>query len=129
MRPLPAPTRPARTLALVDAASLVVFATVGLLSHGHALSAGGLARDAVPLLAGWFAVALALGPYRRRTVGRLVATWVLGVPLGVLLRALVLGRQLDGGQAAFLVTTLVFTALLLTIGRLLLALPWRRATA
>lgn len=122
-----APSRPARTVAVVDAAALVVFACVGLLSHGHGLTAGGLARDGLPLLAGWFAVALALGAYRRPTRGRLVAAWAVGVPLGVLLRALVLGRELDGGQAAFLATTLAFTGLLLTAGRLLLGLASRGA--
>jgi TRAP-type uncharacterized transport system fused permease subunit len=103
-------------LALADAAALVLFAIVGMLSH-DGVSASGLARDALPLLAAWFAVALVVGTYRGPSWRTLLQTWALAVPLGVLLRALVLGRDLDGGQAAFLATTLVFTLLFLAAVR------------
>jgi len=47
---------------LSDAVAIVVFAIVGLVSHGA--SAGGFAHDALPLLGGWFAVAAAYPPLR-----------------------------------------------------------------
>jgi hypothetical protein len=123
-----------RLLPLADALGILVFATVGLLSHDHALSLSGYARDALPLLAGWFAAALVFGAYRapsartpaaapakpappllgrlRRAYGStLLVTWIVGVPLGWLIRALALGRDLDGGQVVFLVISLVFTLL------------------
>ena len=98
-------------LAVADALALVAFVTVGLLSHDHALSAGGYARDALPLLAGWFGAATLFGLYRGSGRWALVATWAVGVPLGVLIRAIVLGRSPDGDEAAFLGVALVFTGL------------------
>jgi tellurite resistance protein TehA-like permease len=41
-----------------------------------------------------------------------VLTWLVGVTAGVAVRALVLGRAVNGHEAAFLVTSLVFTLLL-----------------
>jgi hypothetical protein len=84
--------------AVADAAALVLFTTVGLLSHGFELE--GYARDTLPLLACWFAVAYAIGLYRRPR--RLLANWVVAVPLAWLLRALALGRDFDAGELAFL---------------------------
>jgi hypothetical protein len=97
---------------IADATALVLFAVVGMLSH-DGISAAGFARDALPLLATWFGVAAAVGTYRRPSWRTLLLTWAVAVPLGVLLRALVLGRDLDGSQLAFLTTTLVFTLLFL----------------
>jgi hypothetical protein len=93
---------------VADAAAIIAFTTVGLLSHGFELA--GYARDALPLLACWFAVALAVGLYRRPSRGvaggRFFLCWALGLPLGWLLRAAVLGRDFDGGELAFLGVTL-----------------------
>ena len=108
-----------RLAAASDGAAIVVFAVVGLLSH-HA-SAAAFVHDALPLLLGWFAVAVAVQLYVRPSVRRLLVTWIVGIASGVLLRALILGRHLDGKQAAFLGTSLVFT--------LLFVLALRAATA
>jgi hypothetical protein len=107
---------PAR-LPVADAIGIVVFATVGLLSHDHALSATGYARDALPLLGGWYAAALAFGAYRRPSWRTLLPTWIVGVTGGVVVRALVLGRELDGGQAVFLGIALAFTLLFVLAAR------------
>ena len=105
------PNRPPRDLALADAAALVLFSVAGLLSHDGAVSVAGLARDALPLLAGWFAAALVFRTYRGRSAKTLLLAWVVGVPLGVALRALVLGRAFEGREAAFLAVALTFTLL------------------
>ena len=105
------PDRPPRDLALADATALVLFSVVGLLSHDGAVSAAGLARDALPLLAGWFAAALLFRTYRTRSVRTLLLAWVVGVPLGVALRAIALGRAFEGRQVAFLAVALTFTLL------------------
>ena len=105
------PDRPPRDLALADAAALVLFSVAGLLSHDGAVSVAGLARDALPLLAGWFAAALVFRTYRTRSVRTLLLAWVVGVPLGVALRALALGRAFEGRQVAFLAVALTFTLL------------------
>jgi hypothetical protein len=100
-----------RLLPAADALGIVAFATVGLLSHDHALSATGYARDALPVLGGWFAAALVFGAYRRPSRRTLLTTWIVGVPLGILTRALVLGRAFDGDQGIFLGIALAFTLL------------------
>jgi hypothetical protein len=106
--------------ALADAAAILLFTTIGLISH-DALSPEGYARDALPLLGCWFAVALALRLYRRASWRRLLACWILAIPLGVLVRALVLDRALDGDQAAFLGVTLAVSLVFLTGLRRLVA--------
>jgi hypothetical protein len=107
---IPHSTR-APLLAAADALAIVAFVTVGLVSHRHGVSATGYARDALPLLGGWFGVALALRTYRAGGTRRLLATWAVGIPLGVLIRALVLGRSLNGSELAFLGVTLAFSLL------------------
>lgn len=102
---------------LADGVALILFATLGQLSHDGGVSAAGYARDALPLLAGWFAAALALRTYARPGWRVFLQTWALGVTAGVLLRAAVLGRHLGGGQLAFLATSLVFTLVLLVACR------------
>ena len=99
----------------MDAGAIVVFAIVGLLSH-HA-SASAFSRDALPLLGGWFAVALATRLYIRFSLRRFLVTWAVGITAGVLVRALILGRALNGHQAAFLATSLVFTLLFVVAAR------------
>jgi hypothetical protein len=116
------PNRPPRVLALSDAVAILLFAVVGLVSHRGGISASGLARDALPLLAGWFAAALLFRTYRGRSLRTLLLAWAVGVPLGVALRALVLGRSPDGRQAAFLGVALVFTLLFVLALRAVLGL-------
>ena len=78
------------------------------------------------MLFGWFAVALATQLYSRPSIARLLVTWSAGITAGVLLRALILGRDLNGHQAAFLATSLVFTLLFVLAARALLAILARR---
>lgn len=121
------PPRPPVILAAGDAAALALFATVGLLSHHGGVSATGYARDLLPVAGGWFAAALALGTYRRRSPARLLATWAIGVPVGIAVRAAVLDR-VDGKEAAFLAVALSFTLLFVVAIRAALALvPVRHA--
>ena len=110
-----------RQLALADVAAIILFAAIGQLSHHGGVSAAGFARDALPILAGWLAAAAAFGAYRRPGWRTLALTWLVGVTAGVALRALILGRPANGHEAAFLVTSLVFTLLLVLGCRLLLA--------
>jgi hypothetical protein len=106
-----APPSRSATLLASDAVAIVAFVSIGLVSHEHGVSATGYARDALPILGAWFGVALLLGTYRVGGWGRLLATWAIGVPLGVLVRAVVLGRSLDDDQLAFLGVALVFSLL------------------
>ena len=108
----------ARTLAAADAAMIVAFVTIGLLSHHGGLSARGYARDALPFLGCWFAAAAAFRLYRRTERWRLAATWATGVGSAVLVRALILGRTVNGSEGAFLAVALVTIGLLVLFMRL-----------
>jgi hypothetical protein len=113
-----------RRRALADLVALLAFVVVGVLSHEHALAGRALLHNAVPLLAGWFGVAAVSGSYRRGGWWQLLP-WCVGLPLGVLARALWLGHPLDGKQAAFLVTTLLFGGAFVLAGRGVLRLVGR----
>jgi hypothetical protein len=113
-----------------DALALVAFVTVGLASHGKGLSATGYARDALPLLGGWFAAAALFRLYSRPSGRALAATWLAGITAGVLVRSLVLFR-IDRDDAVFLPVALCFTLLFVLGFRLLVAsvrAPWRSTT-
>lgn len=106
-----------RRAAAADATAIVVFAVVGLVSHEHGVSARGLARDALPILGGWFACALVLGLYRSRRPARLAATWAVGVTAGVATRAAILGHDDVSREAAFLGVSLAVTLVFVLVGR------------
>jgi hypothetical protein len=121
---LPRLLAPRRRLAIAaDAAGIVVFATVGLISHRASPVA--FFHDALPLLGGWFAGAFASRLYERPTVVRLLATWAVGISVGVLVRALILGRHLGSHEAAFLAVSLVFTLLFVVAARVAASLAAR----
>ena len=101
-----------------DAAAIVVFTLIGLLSHHGGVSGRGLARDLLPLLGGWFVVALLLRLYTRPALRRLVATWLLGITAGVAIRAATLGRTDAAKEAAFLGVALAFTGVFALAARL-----------
>ena len=86
-------------LALAGAVAILLFATIGQLSHDHHVSLAGYAADALPLLAGWLALA--------RLIGRFVPTWLGGITSGVLIRMVVLGHY-RWNELAFLAVALVF---------------------
>jgi hypothetical protein len=112
---------------LADSVAIVVFAVIGNLSHHGEVSARGLARDVLPLLGGWLGAGLVFGLYRRPTVWRLVATWLVGVTAGVVVRATVLNHTDVGKEASFLAVALVFTLLFALAARALTAWALPRA--
>ena len=110
---------PARLAAASDALAILAFVVVGLLSHHGNVTAGGLAGDALPLLGGWFAVALLVGLYTRPAPIRLLVTWFAGITAGVAVRAAILGHTHPGKEAAFLGVALAFTLVFALAARLL----------
>ena len=107
----------ARALALADALAIVAFTIAGILSHRGSLPLSALAEDTLPLLAGWFAAAAAFHLYARRTRRSLLLTWIVGIPLGVLVRASALGRLDEPRQLAFLATTLILSIVFVAAAR------------
>jgi hypothetical protein len=86
-------------LALAGVVAILLFATIGQLSHHGGVSAGGYAADTLPFLAAWLFVA-----WRTH---RFVPTWLIGVTLGVAIRAVVLGHY-RWDELAFWLVSLVF---------------------
>jgi Protein of unknown function (DUF3054) len=103
------------TTAAADAAALLVFVVVGVLTHDA--SAGAFVRDALCILGGWFAAALVVRLYARGGWWRLGATWLAGVSAGVLVRAAIVGHW----PGAFYGVALGFTAVFVLAGRALAA--------
>ncbi len=112
---------PPRWAVAADTAAIVVFAVIGNLSHHGGVTASGLARDVLPLLGGWLVAGALFGLYRRPSLARLAATWLVGVTAGVVVRAAILGHTHVGKETAFLVVSLVFTLLFALAARAIAA--------
>jgi hypothetical protein len=107
--------------ALGDAAALVVFVIVGL--RGHRVGAvEGFVRNAVPVLGVWFLVAWLAHTYRRPGWRSLVRTWIVAVPIGLLVRTLIVGSPNGVRVLVFIAVGLAFTLVFLVLGRLLVRL-------
>ena len=111
-----------RYLLIGDAIALAMFAVIGLASHDEGITAGGVARNALPVLAAWFVVAAFVGTYSRPGLRTMFITWVIAVPVGVALRAIVLSRPADGSQIVFAIVTMTVTLLLLLVWRAIAAM-------
>jgi hypothetical protein len=90
----------------------MVFVVIGVLTHDASFTA--LVRDLLCILGGWFAVALAVRLYSRGGWWRLVVAWLVGISLGVLVRAAIVGHW----PGAFYVVALGFTGLFVLSARL-----------
>jgi hypothetical protein len=112
------PTRRPAVLAAGDAAMLVLWSVLGLMSHQEGVTLSGLARNSGFVLAGWFAVAALLGTYRRPGWRTFLAAWAAGVSLGVVVRWVALRRPLVADEFVFWAVTLVVTLALLLAWRL-----------
>lgn len=79
----------------------------------HEASALAFVRDALCILGGWFAAAAAFRLYGRGGVARFAATWLVGVSVGVWVRAAVVGHL----PGAFYGVALGFTLLFVLVAR------------
>ncbi len=112
-------------LAAGDAIAIILFAVIGLANHDEGITAGGVARNALPILGAWLVVSPIAGTYTRPGVRTLLATWVVAVPAGVVVRAIVLDRPADGSQVTFGIVTMIATLVLLLAWRGLVAIGER----
>jgi hypothetical protein len=104
------------TAVAADVVALLVFVTIGLLTHHGDVSAADYARDAMPLVGCWLLAGGAFDLYKRPRPKALLGTWLVGVTAGVLVRALV-RLHIDGGDAVFLAVALCFTLLFVVVFR------------
>lgn len=109
--------RRALVLALGDLTALLAFAAMGLASHDEGVTLAGLARTWLPIACCYTLAALAFGAWTRTGLWRTACAWALGVAVGVLVRAILLGRSLDRDQLQFLAVALAMTLVLLAAWR------------
>ena len=105
------------TAVVADVIALLVFVTIGLVNHHGGISAADYARDAIPLAGCWLLAGGAFDLYKRPRLHALLGTWLVGVTIGVLVRALV-RWHIDGGDAVFLAVGLCFTLLFVVVARI-----------
>jgi glycopeptide antibiotics resistance protein len=104
--------------AVADAAALIVFVIVGISGH-RSSSMEGFLWNAVPLLAVWFLVAWLMHTYRRPGWRSLLRNWIVAVPIGLLVRTLIVGSPKGARILVFIAVGLAFTLVFLVLGRLL----------
>jgi hypothetical protein len=88
-----------RSLALAGTLAILLFATIGQLSHHGGVSLDGYAADSLPFLGAWLALAW--------WTKRFLPTWLVGVTAGVAIRAVALSHY-RWSELSFLVVALVF---------------------
>jgi len=111
-------------LVAADLLALLVFSVAGARLHGSELGCELLARTFLPLCVSWGLAASVLGTYRTGAWTTFLATWLLAIPLGILLRQALLGRLAGPGTWAFLVVGTAASGVLLALARLV---AWRHA--
>ena len=115
-------SREARLTLVVDVAALLLFIVAGMRSHRTASQLEIFARNAVPLGGAWIVVAALVQTYRPPSVPRMLLTWAIAVPVGVLLRSWWTGSPRGEDLAVFGGVALVIILAFLAGGRLLCAL-------
>ena len=114
-------TRPSRraviTTAIVDVVAVVVFVAIGRRNHNEGTALSGILGVAAPFLialgASWIGLRTWRKPFNRAS---LIATWVITVFVGLLLRRLVFDR---GIATSFIIVATITLGVLLGLGRLL----------
>ena len=105
------------TTAIVDVVAVVVFVAIGRRNHDEGTALSGVLGVAAPFLIAlgisWIGLRTWREPFNRTS---LIATWVITVFVGLLLRRLVFDR---GIATAFIIVTVITLGLLLGLGRLL----------
>jgi hypothetical protein len=104
--------------AVADATALIVFVLVGISGH-RAGTMEGFLRNAAPLLAVWFLIAWLAHTYRRPGWRSLVKNWIVAVPVGLLVRTLIVGSPKGVEVLVFIAVGLAVTLVFLVLGRVL----------
>ena len=122
MRPLTDGSRFARITLAGDLVGLLAFLVVGLDRHGEDVAARFAALAAI-FVAAWLVTSWFLGTYRPPTYARLLLTLVLGVPLGVAVRATFVQAWTAGEILTFAAIAVVFVAIF--VGAARVVTTWR----
>ena len=105
------------TTAIVDVVAVVVFVAIGRRNHDEGTALSGVLGVAAPFLIAlgisWIGLRTWNEPFARRSW---VATWIITVFVGLLLRRLVFDR---GIATSFIIVATITLGVLLSLGRLL----------
>ena len=107
----------ARLTFAVDVLGIAAFVLIGMRSHSDAAAVSIFLRNFVPFTGSWVVVAWLVGTYRPPTPIGLMATLLIGIPIGVLLRALWVRSWSAGEVLTFALVALVFATMLIGLGR------------
>ncbi len=113
-------------LVVADAVALMVFVVAGIRSHHEVGALDLFIRNAVPLEVGWFAVSAVAATYRRPGLRTLLVTWIVAVPVGLVVRSIWVGSPSGTRLVVFVGIGLLFTLLFLLAGRGVVSLLGRR---
>ena len=105
------------TTAIVDVVAVVVFVAIGRRNHDEGTALSGVLGVAAPFLIAlgisWIGLRTWREPFNRAS---LIATWIITVFVGLLLRRVVFDR---GIATAFIIVATITLGVLLGLGRLL----------
>jgi len=107
----------ARLTLAVDVLGIAAFVLIGMRSHSDAAAVSIFLRNFVPFTGSWVVVAWLVGTYRPPTPIGLIATLLIAIPIGVLLRALWVRSWSAGEVLTFALVALVFATMLIGLGR------------
>jgi hypothetical protein len=107
----------ARLTLVVDVLALAAFVLIGMRSHSDAAAVSIFLRNFVPFTGSWLVVAWLVGTYRPLTPIGLIATLLIAIPIGVLLRAVWVRSWSAGEVLTFALVALVFATMLIGLGR------------
>jgi hypothetical protein len=117
MRRMTDGTSSARLTLFVDVLAIAAFVLIGMRSHSDAAAVSIFLRNFVPFTGSWLVVAWLVGTYRPPTPTGLIATLLIAIPIGVLLRALWVRSWSAGEVLTFVLVALVFATMLIGLGR------------
>jgi hypothetical protein len=103
--------------AVVDVGALLLFVAAGIRSHHETTALNTFLRNAIPLSVSWLVFSLILGTYRRLGFRTLWRTWLVAVPVALVVRSVWVGSPTGVAFLTFLIVGMSFTALFLVMGR------------
>jgi len=109
-------------LIIGDLVVLYLFIMLGRLSHGESLNFLAVSEASAPFVVGWLIAVILVGAYKLEkldtyggAVQKTVLAWIIGMPLGFIIRALMLQRWFHW---SFIAITMAGTLLFLLVWRL-----------
>jgi FlaA1/EpsC-like NDP-sugar epimerase len=118
-----------KTIVILVAGDLLVLLSFVLIGRqNHALAVTNIistAQTAIPFLFSWFLIAPWFGLYKNeissvfsKFLPRLLAVWLISIPVAHIIRALLLGRSIPGGiPITFVMVSLVYIGVVMLIWR------------